>query len=82
MICAEFIQTADGLVLASVGAAPADPSECEAIVLAGSDVDAVSALTFPDAANFAEAWALGFTLVVMSYCVSWGAGTVLRFIRS
>jgi hypothetical protein len=61
---------------------PADLATCAMVLITGSELSAVTGIAFPSPADFGEVWAYGFTLVVGSYLIGWGAGAVLRFVRS
>lgn len=60
---------------------PADLSTCAVVLVTGSELSAVTGISFPAPADFATVWAMGFSLVVSSYIIGWGAGSVLRFIK-
>jgi hypothetical protein len=78
MICAQV--NPDGSI-ASAAVQPADLSTCAVVLVTGSELSAVTGISFPSPADFGTAWAFGFTLVVSSYVIGWAAGAVLRFIR-
>ena len=78
MICAQ--PDASG-VLTVAASQPADMATCPVVLITGSELSAVTGIAFPSPADFAEAWAVGFTMVVISFMLGWGAGTVLRFFR-
>lgn len=78
MICAALDPS--GVVTATANP-PADLATCPVVLVTGSELSAVTGISFPAPADFAGAWFVGFSLVVMSYLASWGAGAVLRFIR-
>lgn len=77
MICADT--PASGTVTVSP-VQPADVSTCAVVLIRGSDLDAIRSITPPTPADFAGAWTLGFTLVVMSYLLAWPVGALLRFL--
>lgn len=85
MICAQT-QTASPIdgsqVVAVPKSQPSDLSTCAIVLVTGQELSAISGISFPSPADFGATWALGFTLVVGSYCVAWGIGVVLRFIRN
>lgn len=78
MICAQFDTT--GALIASP-IQPADLATCQAVLITGSELSAVTGIAFPSPADFGAAWTLGFTLVVSSYLIGWAPGAVLRFFR-
>lgn len=78
MICAEF--NTSGQLVATV-VQPADLSTCATVLITGSELSAVTGISFPSPADFGAAWGAGFTLVVGSYLIGWAAGAVLRFVR-
>ena len=83
MICAEFVDAgASAPVVSPAASQPADTQTCAVVLLTGSDTSALSAYVFPSSGDAGAAWSLGFSLVVGSYCIAWGIGAVLRFIKS
>lgn len=78
MICAQ--PDAAGVITVTP-TQPADMATCATVLITGSELSAVTGIAFPSPADFGEVWAIGFTMVLMSYLVSWGAGAVLRFFR-
>lgn len=78
MICAEV--NASGAIV-QAGTQPADMATCPVVLITGAELSAVTGIAFPAPADFGAAWGLGFTLVVGSYLIAWGAGAVLRFIK-
>lgn len=83
MICAQALPPlADGThPLAVTASQPADLSTCAYVLVSGPEIAIASGLTVPSPADFAAAWGWGFTAVLGSYLLAWGAGTVLRFVR-
>lgn len=84
MICAETLAAnPDGsLPVAVTPTQPADLSTCAVVLVSGSELSAVTGISFPSPVDFGAAWSVGFTLVVGSYIVGWAVGTLLRFIRA
>ena len=83
MICAQIgSPIADGSspISAAVNQ-PADLSTCAVVLVTGQELSALTGVAFPSPTDFGTVWAFGFFLVVGSYVVSWGAGTVLRFFK-
>ncbi|BEP55226.1 hypothetical protein GmRootV118_24700 [Variovorax sp. V118] len=78
MICAQP-DSAGSLVVAA--SQPADMATCPVVLITGSELSAVTGIAFPAPSDFGEVWAVGFTMVVVSYLIGWGAGAVLRFFR-
>lgn len=78
MICAEVQPSG---VIAQAATQPADMATCPVVLITGAELSAVTGIAFPAPADFGAAWGLGFTLVVGSYLIAWGAGAVLRFIK-
>ena len=78
MICAEVQSTG---AIAQAATQPADMATCPVVLITGAELSAVTGIAFPAPADFAAAWGLGFSLVVGSYLIAWGAGAVLRFLR-
>ena len=78
MICA---QPDSAGVLTVAASQPADMATCPVVLITGSELSAVTGIAFPSPGDFGQAWAIGFTMVVMSYLISHGAGAVLRFFR-
>lgn len=81
MICARWVQTEAGQVLAPMAQQPADLSGCEAVLLTGPDTGVMSVFAFPAPADAAAAWGWGFSLVVGSYLVGWSVGAVVNFLK-
>jgi hypothetical protein len=79
MICAQ--PDASGAITAAPSQ-PADLSTCPVVLITGSELSAVTGISFPAPADFAAAWSVGFTLVVGSFVIGWYVGVVLRSIRS
>lgn len=79
MICAEV--NAGSGAIAPTAAQPADLATCPVVLVTGAELSAVTGISFPSPADFAAAWGVGFSLVVTSYLIGWGAGAVLRFVR-
>lgn len=81
MICAQSLVVSGATVVAPVATPPADLSACELLVLSGSDLGVINAMTIPPAADLATVWGVSFTLVVGCYLIGWMAGTVVDFVR-
>ncbi|WP_101488778.1 hypothetical protein [Variovorax sp. RO1] len=83
MICAQELPAlADGTKpLAITAAQPADLSTCSYLLVSGSEIAIASGFTVPSPADFGTAWVWGFSLVVGTYMLSYGAGAVLRFFK-
>lgn len=79
MICADVDPATGAVSAASVQ--PADLSTCAVVLVTGSELSAVTGISFPSPADFSSAWGVGFVLVVGCYLIGWSAGAVLRFIR-
>ena len=83
MICAQALPALpDGSQ--PVGITPAQPSDlstCSYLLVSGSEIAIARGFMVPTAADFGTAWFWGFSLVVGTFVISWGAGAVLRFIR-
>lgn len=84
MICAQTLTAgADGsMPIATTPTQPADLATCPVVLITGTELSAVTGIAFPSPADFGTAWAFGFSLVVSAYLIGWGAGAVLRFVRS
>lgn len=76
MLCASV--SGNSLVISG---AVVDASQCEAVVLTGSEASLVKLFSFPSSTSSGTVWALGFSLVVGSYLIGWACGAVLNFIK-
>lgn len=83
MICAQALPAAaDGTqTIAATATQPADMATCSVVLITGSELSAVTGIAFPSPVDFAQAWGLGFTLVVGCFLIGWSCGAVLRMIR-
>ena len=61
---------------------PIDPSTCAVVLVTGSELSALTGVSFPAPADAAEVWAWGFSLVVISYMFAWGVGAVVNSIKN
>jgi hypothetical protein len=77
VICADFSTG----TLAPLSPQPADLSTCAVVLVTGSELSALSGVSFPAPADAGEVWAWGFSLVVVSYMFAWGTGAVINFIK-
>lgn len=77
MICAEA--TPSGPVTVAP-VQPADMATCAVVLITGSELGAIAGIAPPTPAEFAGAWSLGFSLVLMSYLLAWPVGAVLRLV--
>lgn len=75
MICAAVSPTG---VITAMPVQPADLSGCGVVLVTGSELSAVTGIAFPSPADFGTAWGMGFSLVVGTFIIAWGAGAVLR----
>jgi hypothetical protein len=82
MICAQAgAALPDGsMPITATAVQPADMSTCAVVLITGSELSAVTGISFPSPTDFGAAWACGFSLVVMAYLAGWGPGVVLRFL--
>lgn len=83
MICAQLIDPGNGAVsyFTVAPTQPADVSQCQAVILTGTDTGALSTFAIPTPADAATAWGWGFSLVVGSYAIGWAVGAVVNFIN-
>ena len=79
MICASI--DSNGVVTATF-TQPADLAPCAVVLITGSELSAVTGISFPSPTDFGTVWAIGFSMVITSYLMGWACGAVLRFIRS
>lgn len=77
MICASI--DSQGFVL-SASTQPADMSACSVVLVTGAELGSLTAFAVPTPSQFAAAWGWGFSLVVGTYVIAWGIGSVLRFL--
>lgn len=82
MLCAEFVMTDAGAVLRPTPVQPADVTGCPVVVMQGSDTALLSVFKTPTPTDFASAWVWGFSLVVGSFVIAWGAGAVVNFVNN
>jgi len=78
MICADVSQ-AGAIVAAAVQ--PADLAGCAVVLITGQELSALTGVAFPSPADFGTVWGIGFSLVVGTFCMAWGAGAVLRMFK-
>ena len=77
MICADT--STGSVVVAAVQ--PADLSTCAVVLVTGSELSALSGVSFPAPGDASLVWVWGFSLVVVSYLFAWAVGAVVNSIK-
>jgi len=82
VICADIVTLESGAqVIAPAPTQPADLGTCAVVLVPGSELSALSGISFPAPADATTVWAWGFSMVVGCYLISWAAGTVVNFVK-
>jgi hypothetical protein len=82
VICADIVTLEGGAqVIAPAATQPADLGTCAVVLIPGAELSALSGVSFPAPADAATVWAWAFSMVVGSYLIGWGAGTVVNFVK-
>ena len=79
MICAST-DASGAVIVAPVQ--PADLSTCAVVLVTGSELSALSSVSFPTPEDAGQVWLWGFSLVFISYLFAWGTGAVVNFIKN
>lgn len=81
MICADLVSINGVQAISPAASQPADLGTCAVVLVPGSELSALSGVSFPAPADAMTVWAWGFSLVVGCYLIGWSVGAVVNFLK-